>query len=59
MPPLQSMMRYQLFIFPAFVGMARVLERVGLGTRWGMICGAFLIMNLGLLWMFLGWSLVV
>jgi Gpi18-like mannosyltransferase len=58
-PPLQSMMRYQLFIFPAVVGMARVLEKIGMGSRWGMVCGAFLIMNMGLLWLFLGWSLVV
>jgi hypothetical protein len=59
MPPLQSMMRYQLFIFPAFVGMARLLGRFGLDAKWGMVCAAFLIMNLGLLWLFLGWSLVV
>ncbi len=58
-PPLQSMMRYQLFIFPAFVGMARLLERIGWGARWRLVCAAFLIMNLGLLWLFVGWSLVV
>ncbi|MGB7865038.1 MAG: hypothetical protein WCF74_16725, partial [Candidatus Sulfotelmatobacter sp.] len=59
MPPLQSMMRYQLMIFPAFAGMARLLQRRHLQARLGMVCGAFLIINLGLLWLFVGWSLVV
>jgi hypothetical protein len=59
MPPLQSMMRYQLIIFPAFVGAARLLQRWHLQARLGMVCAAFLIINLGLLWLFVGWSLVV
>jgi hypothetical protein len=59
MPPLQSMMRYQLIIFPAFVGTARLLQRRHSQARWGMVCAAFLIINLGLLWLFVGWSLVV
>jgi hypothetical protein len=59
MPPLQSMMRYQLIIFPAFVGLARLLQGPRLRERWGMVCAVFLIVNLGLLWLFLGWSLVV
>lgn len=58
-PPLQSMMRYQLMIFPAFAGMAGLLQRRHLQARLGMVCASFLIINLGLLWLFVGWSLVV
>jgi hypothetical protein len=58
-PPLQSMMRYLLIIFPAFVGLARMLEGPHAGPRFGMVCTALFVINLGLLWLFLGWSLVL
>lgn len=58
-PPLQSMMRYLLIVFPAFVGLARLLQRPYLESRFGMVCAALFVVNLGLLWLFLGWSLVL
>jgi hypothetical protein len=58
-PPLQSMMRYQLIVFPAFIGLARLLQGSWLRARWKMVCAASLVINLGLLWLFLGWSQVV
>lgn len=58
-PPLQSMMRYLLIIFPAFVGFARLLQRPHLQPRFGMVCAALFVINIGLLWLFLGWSLVL
>ncbi|MGA8761289.1 MAG: hypothetical protein WB562_00215 [Candidatus Sulfotelmatobacter sp.] len=58
-PPLQSMIRYLLIIFPAFVGLARLLQRPSLRTRFGMVCAALFVVNIGLLWLFLGWSLVL
>lgn len=59
MPPLQSMMRYLLIVFPAFVGCAHLLQRPHLQPRFGMVCTALFVVNLGLLWLFLGWSLVL
>jgi hypothetical protein len=58
-PPLQSMMRYLLIIFPAFVGSARLFQGAHWRSRFGMVCIALFIVNLGLLWLFLGWSLVL
>ena len=58
-PPLQSMMRYLLIIFPAFVGFARLLRGSRLQPRFGMVCACLFVINIGLLWLFLGWSLVV
>jgi hypothetical protein len=58
-PPLQSMMRYLLIIFPAFVGYAHLLQRPQWQSRFGMVCAALFVVNLGLLWLFLGWSLVL
>ena len=58
-PPLQSMMRYLLIVFPAFVGCAHLLQRPQLQPRFVMVCVALLLVNLGLLWLFLGWSLVL
>jgi hypothetical protein len=58
-PPLQSMMRYLLIIFPAFVGFARLLEGPRLRPRFGIVCACLFVINVGLLWLFLGWSLVV
>ena len=58
-PPLQSMMRYLLIVFPAFVGLAGLLKREHLQPRFGTVCLALFIANIGLLWLFLGWSLVV
>jgi hypothetical protein len=58
-PPLQSMMRYLLIIFPAFVGFARILQSPHAEPRFAMVCAALFMFNLGLLWLFLGWSLVL
>jgi len=58
-PPLQSMMRYLLIVFPAFVGAARLLENPRGQTRFGILCMALFIVNCGLMWLFLGWSLVL
>jgi len=58
-PPLQSMMRYLLIVFPAFVGAARLLENSRWQTRFGILCMALFIVNCGLMWLFLGWSLVL
>ncbi len=58
-PPLQSMIRYLLIVFPAYVGLARWLDRPFLRPRFGMVCAALFILNLALMWLFLGWSLVV
>ncbi len=58
-PPLQSMMRYLLIIFPAYVGFADLLRRPSLQPRFGMVCASLFVVNLGLLWLFLGWSLVL
>jgi hypothetical protein len=58
-PPLQSMVRYLLIVFPAFVGCAYLFQRPHLQPRFGMACTALFVVNLGLLWLFLGWSLVL
>jgi hypothetical protein len=58
-PPLQSMTRYLLIVFPAFVGAVRLLEKTRLQPRFGIICMALFIVNCGLMWLFLGWSLVL
>jgi hypothetical protein len=58
-PPLQSMMRYVLVIFPAYAGFARLLSGQCLSERFGLVCTALFVLNLELLWLFLGWSLVV
>jgi hypothetical protein len=58
-PPLQSMTRYLLIIFPAYVGLGRLLWSPHLQSKFGVLCAAFFIINLGLLWLFLGWSLVL
>ena len=58
-PPLQSMMRYLLIVFPAFVGAVRLLQNPRFEPRFGMICMALFIMNCGLMWLFLGWLLVL
>ena len=58
-PPLQSTTRYLLIVFPAFVGLARCLQSPTLQPRFGMLCAALFVINLGLLWLFLGWSLVL
>ncbi|MGC2273741.1 MAG: hypothetical protein WA555_09285 [Candidatus Sulfotelmatobacter sp.] len=58
-PPLQSMVRYLLIVFPAFVGLAHSLQGPHLRSRFGMAWAALLVVNLGFLWLFLGWSLVL
>jgi hypothetical protein len=58
-PPLESMMRYLVIVFPAFVGAARWLQNPRFEPRFGIVCMALFIMNCGLMWLFLGWSLVL
>jgi hypothetical protein len=58
-PPLQSMMRYLLIVFPAYVGFVHLLRCPSLQLRFGMVCASLFVVNLGLLWLFLGWSLVL
>ncbi len=58
-PPLQSMMRYLLIVFPAFVGLAGWLQGPHLRARFLMVCAGLFIVNVGLLWLFEGWSLVL
>lgn len=58
-PPLQSVMRYLLIIFPTYAGFARLLQGPRAQPRFGMACAALFVINLGLLWLFLGWSLVL
>lgn len=58
-PPLQSMMRYVLVVFPAFIGAAQVLQTPLWKPRFWLVCSTSFIINLGLLWLFLGWSLVL
>lgn len=64
-PPLQSMQRYALILFPVYVGLARWLQpwfghhpdHRRFRERFVLAC-AFA-GNVGLLWLFLGWSLVL
>jgi hypothetical protein len=58
-PPLQSMMRYLLLVFPAFLGTAQILNRPSLRRRFAMMCVGLFVINAALMWLFLGWSLVL
>jgi hypothetical protein len=58
-PPLQSMMRYLLIVFPAFVGAVRLAQNPRLQPRFGILCLALFIANCGLMRVFLEWSLVL
>jgi hypothetical protein len=56
-PPLQSMIRYSLIVFPAFAGLTRLTRRPL--VRFFAVCIGVSILNMGLLWLFEGWSLMV
>ena len=58
-PPLQSMARYLLIIFSAYAGLAHLLQGPRLSSKFALACAALMGINLGLLWLFLGWSLVL
>jgi len=58
-PPLQSMIRYSLIVFPVFVGLAQLTQRRPRRFRFSAACIGLSIVNLGLLWLFEGWSLVL
>jgi len=58
-PPLQSMMRYVLIVFPAFIGVGEVLQEPHQArVRWLLLSSVFAF-NLVLLRLFLGWSLIL
>lgn len=58
-PPLQSMMRYLLLVFPVFLATGQIFNRPLLKRRFAMVCIGLFVMNLALMWLFLGWSLVL
>lgn len=58
-PPLQSTARYLLIVFPAYMGLQNCFERPRLKERFGILCMALMVANLGLLWLYMGWSLVL
>jgi hypothetical protein len=58
-PPLQSMMRYLLLVFPGFLGLAQIFDRPSPKRRFAMVCVGLIVLNLALMWLFLGWSLVL
>lgn len=58
-PPLQSMVRYLLIIFPTYIGIGRLFEDRAHRSRFIAFCVILLTANVGFLWLFLGWSLVV
>ena len=58
-PPLQSTMRYVLIVFPAFIGAAQILATPRKKPRLWPICSGLFLINLALMWLFLGWSLVL
>jgi hypothetical protein len=57
--PLQSMVRYLLIVFPAYSGLARLVQTPWLQKRFVMVCSLLFAMNLTLLWLFFDWWLVV
>jgi hypothetical protein len=58
-PPLQSTMRYVLIVFPAFIAAAQILATSRKKPRFWPICSGLFLINLALMWLFLGWSLVL
>ena len=58
-PPLQSMMRYVLVVFPAFIAAAQLSETPRWKRRFWPACAGLFAINLALMWLFLGWSLVL
>lgn len=58
-PPLQSMMRYVLVMFPAFVGAVQLAETPRWKPRFWPMCTGLFVINLALMWLFLEWSLVL
>jgi hypothetical protein len=58
-PPLQSTARYLLIVFPAYMGVENYFESPRLKARFGILCMVLMVANLGLMWLYLGWSLVL
>jgi hypothetical protein len=58
-PPLQSMMRYLIIVFPAFVGVAQLLESPRWQPRFWLVSTGLFIINAAWMWLFLGWSLIL
>ncbi len=58
-PPFQSTARYLLIVFPAYMGVEKYFEGPRLKARLGILCMVLMVANLGLLWLYIGWSLVL
>jgi hypothetical protein len=58
-PPLQSMMRYLIIVFPAFVGVAQLLQKPRWQPRFWLVCTGLFAINAAWMWLFLGWSLIL
>lgn len=58
-PPLQSTARYLLIVFPAYMGLENYFEGPRLKARFGILCMVLMVANLGLLGLYMGWSLVL
>jgi hypothetical protein len=57
--PLQSMIRYLLIVFPAYVGLARLMQHPWLQKRFAMAGAVLFALNVTLFWLFLDWWLVL
>lgn len=58
-PALQSMMRYLIIVFPAYVGLAQVMDNPRWQPRFWMVASSLMVINLAWMWLFLGWSLIL
>ncbi len=58
-PPLQSMMRYLIIVFPGFLGLAQLLQNSRWKSKFGLVVLALFVVNAAWMWLFLGWSLVL
>jgi len=56
-PPLLGTPRYLLPIYPAFLSMGRILDKMQ-PTRFALLCTTLFLVNLVWMWAFLNWSLV-
>jgi len=57
-PPLMGMPRYLLPIYPGFLSMGKMIEKMQ-RTRFALLCATLFLFNLVWMWAFLDWSLVL